>query len=185
MSQSLTRERLVGWVCVNGIAAWLCGSVICRQSPELAAWSFGLAVGLLQSAAIGRTLREALAWAVLTAISVPVAGLLAVIPLLLVAYANADRSWIVGALLGVAVGAGVGVAQGAVFHMRHAPGRVIGIWTLANSVSAAVVGALALAVVPSRCGPQDATGAALGAAFGLLTALPLATVLRAVSSGRR
>jgi hypothetical protein len=170
--------RIAGWVGVNGLAAWLVGSVICRDSPQIAVGLFGLVLGMLQSTAISRTWREALAWTALTAMALPLAGLLAIVPVFLVVYGFLHEVWIAGALMGLIVGAAVGLAQGAVFQWRDPVARVTGIWTLGNSIAGAVVGAGSFAVSASACGPLDLAGAAFGVSFGVLTALPLAAVLR-------
>ena len=167
---------MTGWVCVNGIAAWLGGSVICRDSPQVTATIFGLVLGVLQSTAVSRSWREALAWTALTAMAFALA-MFAIVPVFLAVDGAFHEVWIAGALLGLTVGAALGVAQGVVFQMRDEPGRVIGIWTLGNSVAGAIVGAAWIAAPRSGCGPQDLAVAAAGAAFGVLTALPLAAIL--------
>ena len=169
--------RIAGWICVNGIAAWLGGSVICRDSPQVTAVTLGVVLGVLQSTAVSRSWREALAWAALTTMALTLAVFFAIVPIFLADYGVFHEVWIAGALLGLAVGAALGIAQGAVFQMRDEPGRVIGIWTLGNSAAGAIVGAVWIAVPRSGCGPQDLAVAAGGAAFGALTALPLAVIL--------
>ena len=137
----------------------------------------GLVLGALQSLAVSRSWREALAWTVLTAMAFALAFSFAIVPVFLSVYGIFHEVWVAGALLGLVVGAAVGFAQGAVFQMRDEPGHVIEIWTLANSAAGAIVGAVWIAAPRSGCGPEDLAVAAAGAAFGVLTALPLAVIL--------
>jgi hypothetical protein len=181
--------RVAGWICVNGMAAWLAGPLISRESPQVATVIFGLVLGVLQSAAISRTWREAMAWSAVTLVALPVAVLVAFVGVLFALYGSLLELRLAGGVLGLIVGAGVGIAQGWVFRMRKAPGRVIAIWTLGNAAAAAVVGVIALADPLASRGPEelaravhglvsgDLARAAYGVVFGTLTALPLAVAL--------
>lgn len=181
--------RVAGWICVNGMAAWLAGPLIGHESPLFAAGIFGLVLGVLQSAAIGRTWREALAWAALTFVAFPVSVLVAIVAVSLAVYGILHELTIAGGLLGLVLGAVLGIAQGSALRMRDAPGRVIGIWTLGNAVAAAVVGVIALAGPLASHGSEELARAVYqlasgdlarttyGVAFGALTAVPLSVVL--------
>jgi hypothetical protein len=174
--------RIGCWVCVNGIAAWLGGSLIARESPQGAAVIFGLILGLLQSTAISQTWGEAVAWAALTSMAFPLAVFFVVIPTFLTVYGLVQELWFASGLMGLIVGAALGLAQSAVFVMRDAPGRVTALWTLGNSVALALVVAIALA--DPLAGDGLARGA-YGAAFGVLTSLPLAAVLMEARASER
>ncbi|HKY52368.1 MAG TPA: hypothetical protein VJP45_14020 [Candidatus Limnocylindria bacterium] len=189
--------RMAFWICANGMAGLLATPLMSRSSFVIAVPLFGLVLGAMQSAAVSRTWREALAWTALTAMGLGIAMTIAIVPLFGAVSTRAGETWITAGILSLPLGAGMSGAQAVVLALRNAPARLLGIWVVGNALAAAVVGALAFARLPDVPAAADlaralspeiyfgVVRAALGMAFGILTIAPLVVVLIEARAAQR
>jgi hypothetical protein len=177
--------RLVAWIGANGLAALVVVPLLTHLTPLLEIAFFGLILGLLQSAAVGRTFPEALAWTGLTVTGLTVVTMLVIFPLFAfgVVTLTVGELWIVAIVLSLPLGAGMGLAQGLVFAMRDVPPRTILIWVIVNAIAAAVVAAIGYAgplgqgLLEDGVVAREVARTVYGITFGVLTAVPLTLIL--------
>lgn len=169
--------RLAGWICANAVAGLFSGLLIPFGSLLVAGSLFAVVLGLLQSAAVGRTWHEAFGWTAMTVMGLAAAMMLVVIPLFGTVY-SVREVWLAAALLGLPLGAAMGLAQGLVLAMRDLPPRAIAAWAIGNAIAVATVAAIAFVGPTTEPVTGNVARTAYGIAFGVLTALPLTFVLR-------
>jgi len=143
---------------------------------------FGLAFGLLQAPAAATSVREFVAWPLLTELFGLAGFYLAILGFILAFGLFAWIPFLTGVaaivgLVGAAVtgGAIVGFGQSAVFALRD-PERDMRLWPIASGLGSLALAPSMLGLIGS-CGPQDVLALAIGGGYGLLTAVPFASLM--------
>ena len=179
--------RVAWWLVGNAVAVGLAGANLCARQDLISVLVLAVSIGLAQSIAAARTVRQIVGWIVLTTLGIPFAFVAATVVTLVIgliagsltAVAGSQCDYFglcyLGALLVLApaiivAGAIVGICQATVFVVQS--GRGPRLW-----VTASILGAFAIAplMIP---GCNASWAPFLGLGYGLVTVFPFVSLTR-------